>query len=131
MGQGWPAVNVRHEMLSEAIDIISQLFDGGYVNYLGRHYRVDSAKLWDLPARRVPVAVAISGEQSIQRFAPMSDSMIATEPHPALCRSWDQAARGRRKVGQIPVAWGRDRDAAVQRAPRAVPLVRRRLEGQR
>jgi alkanesulfonate monooxygenase SsuD/methylene tetrahydromethanopterin reductase-like flavin-dependent oxidoreductase (luciferase family) len=32
IGRGWPPVNVRHEMLSEAVDIIGELFDGGYVN---------------------------------------------------------------------------------------------------
>src|SRR5881227_4399445 len=33
VGQGWPPANVRHEMFGEALDIISALFDGGYVNY--------------------------------------------------------------------------------------------------
>ena len=33
VGQGWPPVNVRHEMLTEAIAIIDALFDGGYVDY--------------------------------------------------------------------------------------------------
>ena len=28
VGKRWPAVGVRHEMLSEAIDVISALFDG-------------------------------------------------------------------------------------------------------
>src|SRR4051812_48132550 len=46
VGQGWPPVNVRHEMLEEAIRIITSLFEGGYVNFAGSHYRVDSAKLW-------------------------------------------------------------------------------------
>jgi alkanesulfonate monooxygenase SsuD/methylene tetrahydromethanopterin reductase-like flavin-dependent oxidoreductase (luciferase family) len=45
----WPPVNVRHEMLDEALDIISELFGGEYVNYAGQHFRVDSAKLSDLP----------------------------------------------------------------------------------
>ena len=35
IGQGWPPANVRHEMFGEAVDIISELFDGGYVNYVG------------------------------------------------------------------------------------------------
>src|SRR6266702_2412157 len=46
VGTGWPPANVRHEMLAEALTIIAELFDGGYVNYAGKHFRVDSAKLW-------------------------------------------------------------------------------------
>ncbi|GDY33301.1 LLM class F420-dependent oxidoreductase [Gandjariella thermophila] len=118
VGQGWPPVNVRHEMLSEAIGIIGALFDGGYVNYRGSHYRVDSAKLWDLPEVRVPVATAVSGEQSIQLFGPVADAMIAVEPNSAFCTRWDQVAgdHDARKIGQIPICWDTDRDAAVARA---------------
>src|ERR1700754_663737 len=32
VGRGWPPVNVRHEMLEEAVGIIDALFDGGYVD---------------------------------------------------------------------------------------------------
>jgi G6PDH family F420-dependent oxidoreductase len=116
VGRGWPPVNVRHEMLSEAIEIISKLFDGGYVNYKGEHYRVDSAKLWDLPERRVPLAVAVSGEQSISRYAPVADAMVAVEPSEDLTRLWNDAGGADRKIGQMPVCWDLDRDAAVQRA---------------
>src|SRR5947209_5036534 len=31
-GGGWPPVNARHDMLSEAIDVIRGLLAGGYVN---------------------------------------------------------------------------------------------------
>jgi len=54
MSSGGPAVGLRHEMLSEAVDIIRQLLDGEEsVNYRGRHFDVEQAKLWDLPERRV------------------------------------------------------------------------------
>ncbi len=123
VGRGWPSANVRQEMLDEALDVINELFDGGYVNYLGHHYRVDSAKLWDLPEQRVPIGVAISGQQGIERFAPKADIMIAVEPDESLAPAWDKAARplkvvGRtaRKVGQLPISWDADADAAKQRA---------------
>jgi G6PDH family F420-dependent oxidoreductase len=121
VGQGWPPANVRHERLEEALEIISALFDGGYVNYVGRHYRVDSAKVWDLPEQRVPIGVAVSGDQSISKFAPMADHLIAVEPEAELVTKWDEAAgsaksAGSRKIGQIPVCWDTDRDRAVERA---------------
>ncbi|GAA4412717.1 TIGR03557 family F420-dependent LLM class oxidoreductase [Actinokineospora soli] len=113
VGRGWPSVDVRHDMLAEAVDIISALFDGGYVTRGGKHFRVDSAKLWDLPETRVPIAVAVSGDESVGRFAPVADHMIAVEPKAELVDSW---GGGGRKIGQVPVCWDRDRDAAVARA---------------
>ncbi|OQO89534.1 LLM class F420-dependent oxidoreductase [Saccharomonospora piscinae] len=121
VGRGWPPANVRHEMLTEAIQIISDLFDGGYTNFTGAHYRVDSAKLWDLPELRTPVGVAVSGEQSVRRFAPLADAMIAVEPRRELCARWDEVRSAAdvgnsRKIGQLPVCWDRDEEAAVARA---------------
>ena len=119
IGEGWPPVNVRHERFVEALDIINALFDGGYVNYVGDHYRVDSAKLWDLPEARVPIGVAVSGQQSIEAAAPRADVMIAVEPDPELAPAFDAATRATspaRKVGQLPISWDTDRDAAVTRA---------------
>jgi G6PDH family F420-dependent oxidoreductase len=117
VGRGWPPVNVRHEMLVEAVEIISALFEGGHVNFSGDHFRVDSAKLWDLPEVRVPIAVAVSGDQSVHRFAPLADAMIAVEPVAELCEEWDRVGRpDARKIAQLPVSWDADRDAAITRA---------------
>jgi len=114
----WPPVNLRHEMLAEAVDIITELFGGGSVSYHGTHFDVDSAKLWDLPENRVPIGVAVSGQQSIQTFAALADVMIATEPDPGLVPAWDAARSGApsRKVGQLPISWDADVDAARTRA---------------
>ncbi len=114
----WPNADQRQEMLVEAVTIIKALFDGGYVNFGGEYYEVDAAKLWDRPERPVPLGIAVSGQQSCERFAPMADVMIAVEPEESLARWWDEAS-GRppsRKVGQLPICWGPDRDQCVQRA---------------
>jgi G6PDH family F420-dependent oxidoreductase len=119
IGQGWDPVNVRHERLAEALEIISRLFDGGYVDFVGSHYRVDSAKLWDLPDERVRVGAAVSGQQSIEVTAPRSDFMIAVEPDADAVQAFEKACRTDgpvRKVGQMPISWGSDREAAMQRA---------------
>jgi G6PDH family F420-dependent oxidoreductase len=117
VGRGWPPVNVRHEMLEEAVGIIRALLAGDDVSTAGRHFRVDSAKVWDLPEQTVPIGVAVSGAQSVETFAPLADHLIAVEPQGELVASWDAAHQGEsRKIGQIPVCWGADKDAAVQKA---------------
>jgi G6PDH family F420-dependent oxidoreductase len=114
----WPSANERHELLTEAVGIISALFDGGFVDYVGSHFRVDSAKLWDLPDERVPIGIAVSGTQSVDLFAPLADHLIAVEPSPDLVTQWDTARAGRasRKIGQVPICWAPDRDEAVRTA---------------
>jgi G6PDH family F420-dependent oxidoreductase len=117
VGGGWPPANVRQEMFSEALEIIAALFDGGYVDYAGSHFRVDSARLWDLPETRVPIGVAVSGQQSVDTFAPLADHLIAVEPEAELVRMWDEAAHGKgRRIGQVPICWDTDRERAVTRA---------------
>ena len=72
-------------MFSEAVDIISGLFDGEETfNYRGRYFDVESAKLWDLPEERVPIGIAVSGQDSCRLAGQKADIMIATEPRPEL-----------------------------------------------
>lgn len=117
VGQGWPPVDIRHERLAEAVEIIRALFNGGYVNHRGRHYSVESARLWDLPESPPPIGIAVSGLQSCALAGQLADLMIAVEPDPRLGKMFDDAG-GKKKprVGQIPVSFDRDRDKAVHRA---------------
>src|SRR5215210_3803976 len=61
VGERWPAVGERHDMLEEAVEIIRELLAGERLTYDGVHFRVDSATLWDLPDQKVEVAIAVSG----------------------------------------------------------------------
>jgi G6PDH family F420-dependent oxidoreductase len=122
VGRGWPAVERRHDMLREAIKIIRELFGGQLVNWRGEYFQVDSARLWDVPDVPVGIAVAMGGSKAVDRFAKLGDHLVAVEPDAELVRGWHAArqaanlAGGGRVVGQIPVCWDPDRDAAVQRA---------------
>jgi G6PDH family F420-dependent oxidoreductase len=118
VGKRWPSVGVRHEMLSEAVDIISALFDGaGMVNHRGRYFDVETAKLWDLPEQRVPIGIAVSGPDSCRLAGRKADVLVAVEPKPELLDMFDDAGgEGKPRVGQIAVAYDRDRDAAIARA---------------
>jgi G6PDH family F420-dependent oxidoreductase len=118
VGKRWPSVGTRHEMLGEAINVISALFDGeGTVNFRGKHFDVESAKLWDLPDQRVPIGVAVSGPDSCRLAGSKADLMVAVEPKSELGEMFDAAGgAGKGRVGQIAVSYDRDRDTAVKRA---------------
>jgi G6PDH family F420-dependent oxidoreductase len=119
VGEGWPAVDARQDMLEEAVTIIRELHKGEITTWEGNYFRVDSAKIWDLPDDGVPIGLAVSGDKSIARFAPLGDHLIAVEPNADLVTGWDAARRSgaeSRKIGQIPICWDPDKDAAIERA---------------
>jgi G6PDH family F420-dependent oxidoreductase len=117
VGRGWPPANVRQAMLTEAIEIIRALFAGGYVDYAGEHFRIDSAKLWDVADPPPPIGVAVSGSSSCELAGALGDVMIAVQPDASLGEKFDAAGgRGKPRVGQVPICYDPDRDAAVQRA---------------
>jgi G6PDH family F420-dependent oxidoreductase len=105
-------------MLVEAVQIIRALFDGeGYTNVRGEHFDVESAKLWDLPEKRVPIGIAVSGQQSCRIAGELADLMVAVEPDAELGEHFDAAGgTGKPRVGQMPISFGTDKAAAVTRA---------------
>ena len=126
VGERWPAVATRQDMLEEAIEVIRALHTGELVDHHGEHFRVESARIWDLPEGGVPIGVAVSGEESIARFAPLADHLIAVEPKAELrggrgtrrprAPRIDGARTVGRAIGQIPICWDPDEKAAVERA---------------
>ncbi|PPG07259.1 MULTISPECIES: TIGR03557 family F420-dependent LLM class oxidoreductase [unclassified Rathayibacter] len=117
VGEGWPSVAVRQDMLEEAVHLIRELHTGELVTWEGEYFRVDSARIWDLPDTPVEIGLAVSGEKSIARFAPIGDHLITTEPDAELISQWT-AVRGAdaapsRTIGQIPVCWAPDKEQGV------------------
>jgi G6PDH family F420-dependent oxidoreductase len=124
VGAGWPPVAQRQDMLEEAVHIIRALHEGGSVTWQGRHFRLDQARVWDLPDEPVPLGIAVSGPESVRRFAPLGDHLIAVQPEADLVSGWEAArstdgrppAAESRKIGQIPICWGPDKARAIERA---------------
>jgi G6PDH family F420-dependent oxidoreductase len=122
VGKGWPTIERRQDMLREAIKIIRELFGGRLVSWRGDYFQVDSARLWDVPDQPVGIAVAAGGTNAIHKFSKLADHLVAVAPDEGLVDAWHSArqaangAEGGRVVGQVPVCWDPDRDAAVERA---------------
>ena len=117
IGQGWPPVDIRHEMLSEAVQIIRRLFDGETVTFRGNHLDCESARLWDLPPDAPPIGIAVSGPDSCELAGEYADVMIAVEPRKELGEMFDAAGgRGKPRIGQVGLAYDPDPDAARKRA---------------
>jgi G6PDH family F420-dependent oxidoreductase len=120
VGEGWPPVAQRQDMLEEAVHIIRALLTGDLVTWEGNWFRVDSARVWEAPDGGVPLGLAVGGEQAVTRFAPLGDHLIATEPNPALIQGWNEIRGGdaprSRAIGQIPICWAPDKQQAIDLA---------------
>src|SRR3954452_19892478 len=49
LGDGWPNVETRLEMLEESVEVIRTLWKGGMQDHRGTHYEVQNARIYDLP----------------------------------------------------------------------------------
>jgi G6PDH family F420-dependent oxidoreductase len=118
VGRGWPSIDIRQEMLEESIDIIRQLWDGGFVTYRGKHLTVEDARLYTLPEQRPGLVVAAGGEAAASLAARKSDGIVAVEANSDLLETFDKEGEGNRKIGQVPMSYDRDEDKAKEFAMR-------------
>lgn len=116
VGKGWPSIDVRHEMLDEAIDIMQLLWSGGYHTYRGRHFTLEDAQVWTLPETPPEIFVATSGPQSAQKAAEKSHGMVAIEPDADLVQAYRDAGGEGTVRGQVTISYYPDRDQAIQTA---------------
>jgi G6PDH family F420-dependent oxidoreductase len=117
IGHGWPSADLRHEMLTEAIQIIRPLLAGKTVTFRGDHLDCEAAKLWDVPAEPPPIGVAVSGPRSCALAGAHADAMIAVEPSAELGERFDAAGgSGKPRIGQVGLCYDPDAAAARKRA---------------
>ncbi len=122
VGQGWPTVERRLDMLAEAIKLIRELLTGDLIDFRGEFYEVDSARIWDVPEVPVTIGVSMTGEKAVAKLAVAADHLINVAPDRAIVRDWHERRHATgalpegRVIGQVPVCWDPDRVTAVERA---------------
>jgi G6PDH family F420-dependent oxidoreductase len=131
MGLGWPEIGVRSEMLFESIEIIAKLFEGGVVKHRGKHFKLESAKLYTRPEKPVPIYVATSGPLNARKTGRYAQGMItvgaADEKIKLLWMACDEGCAevpGKPRVPkllQIHVSWARTDEEALDSALREWP----------
>ncbi len=113
-GQGWPAIDVRRDMLVEAIEIIHHLHRASAL-IRREHFRVDSARIWDLaprPSVRSPSAGSSAGSQEDGRSTPTSRQLrVSLVPRsssgPRMSRRRSRAGRTSTRSSRPSVPSGR------------------------
>ncbi len=117
VGGRWPLAGLRQEMLEEAVEIIRALWAGDTVTYRGKHFDVESARVWDLPETAPPIGIAVSGPASCRLAGRHAEAMIAVEPRAELGQMFDKAGgSGKPRIGQIALSYDPDHGVALKRA---------------
>jgi G6PDH family F420-dependent oxidoreductase len=118
----WPPAAERREMLEEAVDLMRRLFSGGLVSHRGRHYKVNTARLYTLPDQPPPTYVSGFGPAAAGMAGEIADGFMCTMPEAGLIRTFRTSGGGDKPVaGAIKVCWGADRTQAIKTVHRLWP----------
>jgi G6PDH family F420-dependent oxidoreductase len=118
LGDRWPSIEVRLEMLEEAIGIIRRLWTGKTLDHHGRYYTVENARLWTLPEVPPPILLSAFGPRSVALAARACEGYIGAWPAKGLIgRYRDLGGRGP-ALGELKVCWHRSEAEAARIAHR-------------
>jgi G6PDH family F420-dependent oxidoreductase len=113
-GDRWPGADERLEMLEEAIEVIRKLWSGGVQDHRGRHYRLEHARVFDLPETPPEIIVSGFGDKSVELAGRVGDGYCTVGPDAdSVARFRELAGAGKVVQGGLKVCW--DEDAARAR----------------
>jgi G6PDH family F420-dependent oxidoreductase len=122
LGDRWPVADERLEMLEEAVQVIRTLWQGGSQSHRGRHYRVENARIYDLPEQTPPILISAFGPKATELAARIGDGLCTVAPVKDAVRSFrDKAGAGKLVAGGVKVCWAPDEQSARETAYRLWP----------
>jgi G6PDH family F420-dependent oxidoreductase len=122
LGDRWPPVEERLDMLEEAVEVMRLLWGGGVVDHEGEHYSVRNARLYDVPAQPPAVYVSGFGPKAVRLAARIGDGYVTTTPDAELVRLFRESGGGDKPVqAGTKVSWDRDEQRAVEAVHRLWP----------
>ena len=114
LGDRWPQVDIRLEMLEEAVDVIRTLWQGGLQSYHGLYYDVENARIYTLPDELPPIMIAGSGEKSATLAGQIGDGLINVAPSSEVVNAFETAGgSGKPKYLQQQVCWAENEQDAI------------------
>ncbi len=122
LGDRWPEVEVRLEMMEEAVEVIRTLWQGGVQSHRGRHYTVENARIYDLPDELPPIVVSASGPKATEVAGRIADGLWGMSPDQDLVKRFDElAGPGKPRYAQVTLCYGKDAAAARRTAHQIWP----------
>ncbi len=131
-GEYWPEAPIRLEKLAEGIEIIQKLFTGKVSKFSGKHFRLESAKLYTRGEKAPPIYVATAGPIQSERTGRTCDGIItvgaADEKIAMLMGRFEKGAKEAGKdpatmprLIQLHLSWAQTMEEATENAVKGWP----------
>jgi coenzyme F420-dependent glucose-6-phosphate dehydrogenase len=120
-GMQWPSVGEQLARTEEALTIIARLLDGHTVNFSGRYFRADAARLYLHNDRRPPIYMSAFGPEAAEIAGRLADGVwTLADPRqaPAVIAAYRRGAESAgREPGEIVLqsmaSWASDDETAL------------------
>ena len=130
--QTWPPHEERLEMTVEAVTIIKALWEGDFVDYDGKYFRLSQARLYTKPRGKIPLYFAASGPKAVKVAGRLGDGLLTNsdeERLPKLVRLFEEAVResGRNpedlpRMIEVSASYDEDYNKALASTSRWLPV---------
>jgi G6PDH family F420-dependent oxidoreductase len=122
LGERWPEADERLEMLDEAVQVIRTLWQGGVQSHRGRYYRVENARIYDLPERPPLILISGFGPKATELAARIGDGFCTVAPvKEAVQTVREKGGQDKLIAGAAKVCWDEDERRARETAHRLWP----------
>ena len=112
LGDRWPPADLRLSMLTEAIELIRELWTGEQVTHRGEHYTVENARIYTVPDEEIPIVVSAFGPRALEVAAQHGDGWMTTGPDADMLEDYRSAGGTGRTYGSFKACWNEDEEAA-------------------
>ena len=113
LGDPCPRIETRQEMLSEAIHIIRELWNGKEYSYDGTYFTVRDARIYTLPEKLHPIYMAASGADSAETAAEIADGLISISSGDEIVKAFKKRGGSEKPCfGSVKVCWAYSMDEA-------------------
>ena len=119
-GLDFPGVDIRHEMLGEAIDMMNELWTGEFVTIRGKYFDADHVKIYEHLGQSIPIVLAVSGPASLDLASEHGCvGIMNTEPVADVVDGWiERGGAADATWAEVPFAWEPTEEKALETARR-------------
>jgi G6PDH family F420-dependent oxidoreductase len=121
LGQRWPIVEQRQDMLEEAVEVLRLLWTGEMIDHHGEHYTVENARIYDPPEAPIDIVVSAFGKKAAETAARAGDGVWMTGPQQEVLDTYRQAGGKGPRIGQLTLCWAATEEEAKATALRVWP----------